>query len=208
MFDFHIHSNYSDGNASVQEIAKKAKERGIKRIAIVDHSIELSFGLDEKKARMREKEIELAREIYGLKIYSGIECGINNFGEIFLPDFDFELIVISVHEDAHNYFERIIECIENNEVHVVGHLLSTMFEFIRNCELEDIFLDKLEELGIALELNSNHRCPPDYFLEKCKERKLKISIGSDAHRLEKVGRIEWSIEKAKKYLWCAKFLEL
>uniref|UniRef100_A0A7J2TLW3 PHP domain-containing protein n=1 Tax=Archaeoglobus fulgidus TaxID=2234 RepID=A0A7J2TLW3_ARCFL len=208
MLDFHVHSNYSDGSASVLQIAKKAKERGIKKLAIVDHSIELSFGLDEKKAKMRQEEIELAKEIYGIRIYSGIECGINSFGEIFLPDFDFDLIIASVHEDALNYFDRIIKCIDGNEVHVIGHLLSDMFEFSRNEKLEEILLDRLEELEIALELNSNHRCPPDDFLMKCTDRNLKISIGSDAHRLEKVGKVDWSLEKAKKYFWRAKILEL
>jgi|YelNatPaOPRAMG01_1025707.scaffolds.fasta_scaffold09277_11 histidinol phosphatase-like PHP family hydrolase len=208
MLDFHIHSKYSDGNASVFEIAEKAREVGIKEIAIVDHSIELNFGLNEKKAKLRQEEIELAREIYGIKIYSGIECGINGFGEIFLPEFDFDIIIASVHENAQNYFNRIIECVEKNEVHVVGHLLSDMFDFSRDEKLEEILLDKLEELDIALELNSSHQCPPDDFLAKCMDRKLKISIGSDAHRLEKVGKVRWSLEKAKKYLWRARILEL
>ncbi|MEM4541130.1 MAG: PHP domain-containing protein, partial [Archaeoglobaceae archaeon] len=70
MIDLHIHSNFSDGKASVAEIAKKAKEIGLKAIAIVDHSIELGFGLDEIKAKRREMEIEDAKAIYGIKIYS------------------------------------------------------------------------------------------------------------------------------------------
>lgn len=82
MIDLHIHSNYSDGQGSVEEIARRAKERGLKAIAIVDHSIELPFGLTEKKARMREIEIENAASLYGIKIYSGIECSINAAGEI------------------------------------------------------------------------------------------------------------------------------
>ncbi|MEM4503918.1 MAG: PHP domain-containing protein, partial [Archaeoglobaceae archaeon] len=67
--DYHIHSNYSDGKASVLEIAKKAKELRLREIAIVDHSIELSFGLDERKAKKRAEEIEIAKETYGIKIY-------------------------------------------------------------------------------------------------------------------------------------------
>ncbi|MEM0350894.1 MAG: PHP domain-containing protein [Archaeoglobaceae archaeon] len=208
MLDLHIHSNYSDGNASVLQIAKKAKERGIKKIAIVDHSIELNFGLDEKKAKNREQEIELAMEIYGIKILSGIECGINCFGEIFLPEFDFDFVIASVHENAYNYFSRIIKCIENNEIDAIGHPLSSMFEYSRDEKLEEIFLDRIEELGVALELNSHHKSPPDDFLEKCRERKLTISIGSDAHRLDRVGKIEWCLEKLKKYLWRAKVLDL
>lgn len=208
MIDYHIHSNYSDGQASVSQIAKKAKEIGIKEIAIVDHSFELSFGLDEKKAKRREKEIELARETYGIRIQSGIECGVNSLGEICLPEFDFDFVIVSVHENALNYYDRIIKCIEKNDVDVVGHVLSETFGYYRDLELEERFLDEIESIGIALELNSGHRCPPDDFLSKCSERDLKISIGSDAHKLEKVGNVGWCLEKVKKYLWRAKIFQI
>ncbi|MEM0215509.1 MAG: PHP domain-containing protein [Archaeoglobaceae archaeon] len=204
MIDLHIHSNFSDGKASVAEIAKKAKELGLKAIAIVDHSIELGFGLDEIKAKRREMEIEDAKAIYGIKIYSGIECGINHSGDIFLPMHDFDFIVASVHENAMNYCERIIKCIENNSVHVLGHLFSDMFEFSRDPKLEEKLIEALEAYGVALEINSTHKCPPDDFLIKCSERKIKVSIGSDAHRLESVGKVEWSEQKRKKYLSTAK----
>ncbi|MEM5823421.1 MAG: PHP domain-containing protein [Archaeoglobaceae archaeon] len=208
MMDYHIHSNYSDGKASVLEIAKKAKELRLREIAIVDHSIELSFGLDERKAKKRAEEIEIAKETYGIKIYSGIECGVNGFGEIYLPDFDFDLIVVSVHECALNYFDRIIKCIEKNNVQVVGHVLSELFGHSRDAEKENKLLDELESIGVALELNSGHRCPPEDFLAKCSERDLIISIGSDAHKLEKVGNVGWSLEKLKKYFWRAKLLRI
>lgn len=162
----------------------------------MDHSIELSFGLDEK----RQNETRRNRACKGNLRHKDLQRNrVRNkqLWEIFLPDFDFDLIIASVHEDALNYFDRIIKCIDGNEVHVIGHLLSDMFEFSRNEKLEEILLDRLEELEIALELNSNHRCPPDDFLMKCADRNLKISIGSDAHRLEKVGKVNWSLEKAK-----------
>lgn len=208
MIDYHIHSNYSDGKASVFEIAKKAKELGIREIAIVDHSIELNFGLDERKAKRRAEEIEIAKETYGIKIYSGIECGVNSFGEIYLPDFDFDFVIVSVHEYALNYFDRIIKCIEKNDVQVVGHALSEIFGYSRDPEKEEVLLDKIESLGVALELNSGHRCPPEDFLAKCSERDLKISIGSDAHRLERVGKVGWCLEKLKKYFWRAKIIKI
>ncbi|MEM1578980.1 MAG: PHP domain-containing protein [Archaeoglobaceae archaeon] len=208
MIDLHVHSNYSDGKASVAEIAKRAKQLGLKAVGIVDHSIELSFGLDERKARLREIEIENARALYGIKIYSGIECSVNSFGEIYRPFFDFDLIIVSVHDGTFNCLDRIIKCIENYDVHAIGHLFSEMFSCNRNEEAEEKLLDVLESRGVAIELNSRHRCPPDDFLLKCSEREIKISIGSDAHSIEKVGRVEWCVEKAKRYLKRAKILEI
>lgn len=200
MIDLHIHSNFSDGKASVFEIAKKAKELGLKAIAIVDHSIELSFGLDERKAKLRQIEIENARSLFGIKIYSSIECGINHHGEIFLPNFDFDFIIASVHENTVDYYGRVIKCIEKNDFEVLGHPLSDMFEFVRDQKLEEKMLDTLEAYGIALEINSTHRCPPEDLLMSCADRRIVVSIGSDAHRLENVGKVEWCEERRKKYL--------
>lgn len=200
MIDFHIHSKFSDGAASVFEIARKAKEIGLKAIAIVDHSLELKFGLDEKKAELRQIEIDEAKDFYSIKIYSGIECGINHHGDIFLPLYDFDFIIASVHENASNYYERIIKCIEKNNVDVIGHPFSELYEFYRDPLQEDRLLNALENHEVALEINAMHKCPPEDFLIKCSELKMKISIGSDAHRLENVGKVEWAEEKRKKYM--------
>ncbi len=200
MIDLHIHSNFSDSKATVFEIARKAKELGLKAIAIVDHSIELSFGLDEKKAKLRQIEIDDARSIYGIKIYSGIECGINHSGEIFLPQHEFDFIIASVHENTSDYYGRVIKCVERNEFDVLGHPLSEMFEFVRDPKLEEEMLDALEANGIALELNSTHKCPPEDLLVRCADRRIKVSLGSDAHRIENVGKVEWCEERRKKYL--------
>jgi len=207
MVDFHIHSQYSDGQASVEEIARRAKEKGLKAIAIVDHSIELPFGLTEGKARMREIEIENASSLYGIKIYSGIECSINAAGEIFLPDFEFDFVIASVHEYVYgeDYYRRVLSCIEKYDVDVIGHPFSRLFGFDgRNESLDEKLLDAVEELGVAIELNSSHKSPQDEFLSLCVDRKITYSIGSDSHTLSGVGEVGWSVEKAKRYMARAK----
>jgi putative hydrolase len=203
VYDLHIHSSYSDGNASVDEIARKAKERGLKLIAIVDHSKELPFGLTERKAKNRQIEIENARSKYGIEILSGIECSINSAGEIILPDFKFDFVIASVHEfvSGEAYYRRIFDCMDCYDFDVLGHPFSKLFGFDENIgELDMKLIDKLEERSIALEINSSHHCPPDEFLELCRGRDLKYSIGSDAHILSKAGDVEWSVKKAKTYL--------
>ncbi len=207
MYDLHIHSSYSDGNANVEEIARRAKEMGMRAIAIVDHSIELYFGLTEAKARQRELDIENAASLYGIKIYSGIECSIDAAGEIVLPDWDFDFVIASVHEIVYgrDYYDRVLKCLEKHDVDVIGHPFSKLFGFNNPLpDMDERLLDVLEETGIAIELNSSHHSPPESFLEMCRDRKLKYSIGSDAHVLEKVGDVGWSLENAKKYMTRAK----
>ncbi len=205
MFDLHIHSIYSDGSCTVDEIARKAKEMGMKVIAIVDHSIEHRLGMDEGKARKRQGEIEEAIDMYNIKILSGVECGILPEGEIALPNFDFDLVVASIHDflTVDEYYYRVKRCLERfgDKVDVIGHLHSEMFgiagrDYAKDAELIDLLI----ETDTAIEINTTHMAPPIDFLEMCSGRRIKYSIGSDAHTLERVGDVRWGFEIAKRYL--------
>jgi len=205
MFDLHIHSIYSDGACTVDEIARRAKERGMKVIAIVDHSLEHRRGMDEGKAKKRQSEIEEAKAKYNIEILSGIECGILPEGEIILPNFEFDLVVASIHDllTVDEYYYRIEMCLKKfgDRVDVIGHLHSEMFgisgrDYVKDVEL----IDLLVETDTAIEINTTHMAPPLDFLELCSGRRIKYSIGSDAHTLEKVGNVKWGFEIARRYL--------
>ena len=200
--DLHIHSKYSDGRSSVEEIAKRARERGLKVIAVVDHSSEHPLGLNEKKAKLRSLEIRNAEERYGIKILDGVECGILEDGIIQKPKHDFDLVIASVHSrlPVKEFYKRVIRCIKTQDFHVLGHLHAEMFYSGRIEELDAEIIDLLIENGIALELNSQHRAPPEDFLELCMDRRIIYSIGSDAHSPERVGDVSWSKKMAKIYL--------
>ncbi|MCS7121392.1 MAG: PHP domain-containing protein [Archaeoglobaceae archaeon] len=203
MIDLHIHSNYSDGESSVYEIAKRAKALNIKSLAIVDHSIEYSRGLNEKKAAMRLKEIDAAASTFDLKIYSGIECSIDVDGKILLPKFEFDFVVASVHEciSSLDFYTRVLKCLENCEFQVLGHLFSDFFCFNEKIEELDLkLLELMREKDVAVEINSRHKCPDENFLIMADSFKIRYSIGSDAHSFLEVGKVGWSLEKAKRYM--------
>jgi putative hydrolase len=205
MFDLHIHSRYSDGGATVDEIARKAKEMGLKVIAIVDHSVEHRLGITEDKAKRRQMEIEEAREKYDIEILSGVECGILPEGEIQLPNFEFDLIIASIHDflPVQEYYYRIKRCLVKygDKIHILGHMHSDLFgsagrDFVQDVEV----IDLLVENDVALEINTAHRAPPLDFLEMCTNRRMFYSVGSDAHTLERVGDVKWGFEMAKRYI--------
>jgi len=204
MFDLHIHSIYSDGSASVDEIARRAKEMGLKVIAIVDHSSEHRLGLDERKAKRRQVEIEEARDRYDIEILSGVECGILPGGEIQIPNFEFDLVIASIHDfvSVDEYYDRLEGCLKKfgDIVHVLGHLHSERFgsagrDVVRDVELIDLMI----ETDTAVEINTAHFAPPIDFLELCSGKRMKYSVGSDAHTLERVGDVRWGHEMAKRY---------
>ena len=201
--DLHIHSTYSDGNAEIPEIARKAKERGMKLIAIADHSIDHPKGLNEKKARRREVEIRIAEEKFGIRIVDAVECAILENGEIVLPDHDFELVIASIHAylPVKEACRRIKRCIEINDIHIVGHIHAGMFSYDSSIpELDLEIIDAAKENGVAIEINSYHMSPPESFLRLCSGKKLLYSFGSDAHNLSMVGNIDFSVRMAKIYL--------
>ncbi len=203
MIDLHIHSNYSDGCCSIAEIARKARSLRLKAIAIVDHSIEHPKGIDERKAKMRQEEIDDAASAYGIKIYGGIECGIDAAGNIHLPDYGFDFVIASVHEfvDGTSYYERVLACVENCEFDILGHAFSRRFGFETEIpEMSERLAEAIKDAGIAVEINASHRCPPDSFLQLCDELGIPYSIGSDAHSMEMIGNVGWCLEKSKKYM--------
>jgi len=200
VFDLHVHSMYSDGQGSVEEIARKAKERGLKVIAIADHSCEHPLGLDEGKARRRKEEIELCQDKYGIRILDAVECGIDADGRIEMPKHDFELVIASVHEclPVEDYCRRIIECAKNFDFDVLGHFHSSVFNtYSDSVELDLEVIDVLRENGIALEINSAHRAPPPELLDEISVEDLKnllFSVGSDSHSVSRVGDVSWSFD--------------
>ncbi len=198
---------YSDGSASIDEIARKAKERGLKIIAIVDHSIEHPRGLNERKARRRRLEIEIAQEKYGIRILDGIECGILEDGEIAKPKHEFDIVIASVHSyiSSDEFYRRIVRCIRTQDFDILGHLHAKMFYAGRDVERDAEIIDELLENDIALELNSQHHAPPDDFLEMCMNKKILYSYGSDAHSIDRVGDIAWCVKMAKVYLKRGRF---
>jgi|Deesub1362A_J573_1020465.scaffolds.fasta_scaffold00401_26 putative hydrolase len=204
MYDLHVHSIYSDGSGEIDAIVRKAREANLEAIAIVDHSLEHPLGLTEKKARKRHIEIEEASAKYNIRVVEGIECGIKANGEIILPDFEFELILVSIHDPVpmDEYYRRIEMCLRNHDVDVLAHFHSTIFDAYdgRDIVRDKEIIDLLMENDVGLEINTAHHAPPSSVLEDCISRKIKYSIGSDSHSLSRVADVEWGFKMAKRFL--------
>ncbi len=202
MFDLHVHSSYSDGSGKIMEIVEKAKERRLEVICIADHSVEHPKGLDERKARRRIAEIEMAEQKFGIRILNGIECGILEGGRIEKPEVEFDFVIASIHAylTPEEYYRRLRECIKTQDVHVLGHLHSDMFGLngrIPEYDLE--ILDLAKENCVAIEVNNHHRSPPLDLIEEAGRKGLIYSIGSDAHTVTRVGDVSWAKKIAEKF---------
>jgi len=119
--DLHVHSNWSDGSASIMEIAQVAKELKLRKIAVCDHSYNLKKGA--AALRRRERECRRAEKITGVKVLCGIEVDINMQGELAFDNLeDFDFVIGAIHRNHHtDAEERLMTAIESEKCDAIAH---------------------------------------------------------------------------------------
>jgi DNA polymerase (family 10) len=129
--DLHAHSTWSDGTASIAEMAAAAKARGYEYIAITDHSrrVTVTHGLDPRRLAQQIVEIDRLNErLDGITVLKGIEVDILADGKLDLPDkilSRLDIVVASIHSyfdlTAAAQTERIIRAMDNRYLSILGH---------------------------------------------------------------------------------------
>ena len=130
-----MHSTWSDGKASIREMAEAARARGYSYIAITDHSAYLGVtnGLDGARLKQQAAEIAALNAEYAargerFRILRGVEVDITADGELALPDdvlAELDLVVASPHvslrQPIEQATERLLRAIRNPHVDIIGH---------------------------------------------------------------------------------------
>jgi DNA polymerase (family 10) len=162
--DLHCHTTWSDGRASVEEMARAAIERGYEYIAICDHTPAVGAvrGLTADDVRRQAEEIAAANDLLApFRVLRGIECDVLADGRLDLPDdvlAELDWVQASVHGGqrmpASEMTKRVVEALRNPYVrclsHPTGRLISRRPE--NALDLQCAFEVALEE-GVALEVN-------------------------------------------------------
>ncbi|MCI0531214.1 MAG: DNA polymerase/3'-5' exonuclease PolX [candidate division Zixibacteria bacterium] len=193
--DLQMHTDWSDGNSTIQEMAQAAQKLGYQYIAITDHSslVGITQGLDVKRVKKQIEEIErINRKLKVFRILSGIEVDIKADGTLDLPDEALEqldLVVATVHTrfnlPSDQMTKRIIRALENPHVDILGHPTGRL---IGRRDPYQVDLDRVLKAALTnkkvLELNcSPDRLDlPDIWVRKAKDMEIKISIATDSHR--------------------------
>lgn len=210
--DLHMHTTASDGSNSIAEMAEAAIVRGLKYIAITDHSKNLAMinGLDDERALEHIRRIrEVDKQFEGrIRIFAGIEVDILADGSLDLSDEvlgRMDVVIASVHsrfeQPREEMTARLIRAVENPNVHILGH--PTGRQILRR---EPYALDtgavirRCAELGVAVE----HNAAPerldlsDRDLRFAKECGAKIVINTDAHVTRVVGEWRYGIRQLRR----------
>ncbi len=208
---FHVHTYYSDGINSPEEIIKACQKAGFEYVGISDHSQSAFYagGLKEDDLQRQLEEIEALREKYpGLAIFKGVEADIKADGSLDYSDELLErldFVIASVHSglgmSGERMTERLLRALSHPRVTMLGHptgrlLLGREGYFL---DLEKIFR-KAQENKVIMELNASPlRLDLDWMhLKRAKEMGLLVSINPDAHRIEDFQHTHFGVAIARK----------
>jgi DNA polymerase (family 10) len=207
----HVHSTYSDGKNSIEELARKCLEAGYQYLGITDHSKSAFYanGLDENRIRQQHEEIDrLNEQLAPFRIFKGIESDILvdgnlDYDENFLAEFDF--VIASVHSvlnmDIKKATERLLRAIHNPFTTILGHTTGRILLRRSGFPVDfDQVFNACAEKGVAVEINASpYRLDLDWrLIPKAVEKGLYLSINPDAHDLKGLQDIEFGIRVARK----------
>jgi DNA polymerase (family X) len=209
--DLHVHTRWSEGAHSIEEMAKTARALGYEYIAICDHTkaLPIARGLSEEKIREQMQEIEtLNREMDDFAILSGVEGNIDKDGNLdiradVLQDLD--IVVASIHsgfkQSEEEITRRVLSAMHNDHVDIIGHPTGRIINQRRPypIDLGSIFT-AASELGVCLEINAYPRRLDLSDINCFNARKYGVtfSIGSDAHNKSNLRYMEFGIATARR----------
>lgn len=196
--DLHVHTDWSDGSAPIEEMLLAARELGHEYCAVTDHSprLRIAHGLSADRLRRQLDVIDELRErVAPLRVLTGIEVDILDDGGL---DQDPELlarldvVVASVHSklrmDAAAMTRRIVRAVSDPNVDVLGHCTGRLVAGGRGLRPESVFdaeavFAACAEHGTAVEINSRpeRRDPPGRLIRLAMDLGCRFAVSTDAH---------------------------
>lgn len=213
--DLHMHSTWSDGKASIHEMALAAQARGYRYIALTDHSAYLGVtnGLDADRLRRQAAEIAQLNDDFAsrgvhFRILRGIEVDITPDGSLALPDdvlAELDVVVASPHvalqQPIEQATERLLRAIRNPHVDIIGHPTGRLIGRREGAEIDlDVIGRAAAETGTLLEVNSG----PDRLdldaphVRRVLELGARITINSDSHHPDNLAWIRLGVLTARR----------
>jgi DNA polymerase (family 10) len=212
--DLHVHTNWSDGNNSIEEMARAAKSLGYKYLAITDHSAGrgIAHGLDTERLKQQIMEIkELNQKIRGMCILTGVEVDIRADGSLDIPDEllqELDIVIAAVHsslgQNKEQMTKRILAAVENPNVDVLAHPTCRLLPD-REAVAED--MEKVYEAAArthtVLEINAmpSRLDLKDIHIYRARELGVMLAINTDAHSTEQLRFVRFGVGMARRG-WC------
>jgi len=209
--DLHVHSNWSDGLMSIEEIVKIAQKLDYEYIVISDHTVGLGIagGLDEKDLEKRQKEIkEIQRKYPKVKILSSVEVNIKANGDLDIKDWMLEkldIVTASIHtsffQDKETMTGRIIKAINHPHVDIIGHPSGRIIGQREPYEADwQKVFEEAAKHKTALEISAfpNRLDLRDALCREAKTFGIKFAISTDAHQIHHLDLMRFGVAVARR----------
>ncbi|HVZ35712.1 MAG TPA: DNA polymerase/3'-5' exonuclease PolX, partial [Polyangiaceae bacterium] len=201
--DLHVHTSWSDGSASIEAMARAARERGRKYLAITDHTSDLAVAHALSPDRLRAQIAEVRRvesELSQIRLFAGVELNIRPDGSLdvdgaMLRELDWVGAAVHSHFDQprDEATARLVRAIESGHIDVLFHPTSRSLGHRPGLNLDfDAVLAACLRSGTALEIDAQpgRLDLPDALALRAKQAGVALIIDSDAHSPAELGYLD------------------
>ncbi|HEY0825298.1 MAG TPA: PHP domain-containing protein, partial [Ramlibacter sp.] len=209
--DLHVHTSDSDGRDGLEAIAQAAAARGLRYLAITDHSprLAVTHGLTASRLARQADAIDALNErLRGLTLLKGVEVDILEDGALDLPDAvlgRLDLVVGAIHHafdlPAQRQTERILRAMDHPFFSILAHPGGRLLPDRPPCafDLERV-LRHARERGCFLELNAQptRLDLDDRACRMARDAGVLVSIASDAHGVLELANLQWGVGQARR----------
>jgi DNA polymerase (family 10) len=209
--DLHCHTTWSDGKASVEEMALAARELGYEYVAICDHTpnVRVVPGLDADALRRQAEEIAAVNErLAPFRVLRGTECDIRSDGTLDLPDdvlAELDWVQLSLHagqrEDADRLTRKVVEAMRHPAVRCLSHPKGRIINHRPpNALILERALEVALEEGVALETNGlpDRLDLRDEEVREAVDAGVQVTCSTDAHSTRGLGNMQLAVATARR----------
>ena len=208
--DLQMHSTYSDGINSVEEMANEACKMGYEYIAITDHSksARIAHGMEIDRLNKQWKEIENISKKYKIKIIKSAEVDILPDGSLDYPESvlkKLEMVIGAIHSgfkmDINKMTERITKALENKYLDILAHPTGRLIgkREAYSVNLQKVF-ETAEKNNKVIEINANPERLDlnDSNIMEANKHNIKFSVNTDAHSIDQLHYMKYGVAQARR----------
>ncbi len=209
--DLHVHSRWSDGSHSIEELVTAAREMGYSYIAVTDHSkgLGIAGGLSAEALLRQKREIDaLNRKLRGFRVFSGVEVDIRSDCTLDLPDevlSRLDFVIASIHsgfrQSAAQITKRLLSAMKNPCVRVIAHPTGRIIGERDAYEIDvKEFLRTAKETATVLEINAYpmRLDMPDRLAREAKRLGIAMAVSTDAHLTSQLEYMRYGVATARR----------
>jgi DNA polymerase (family 10) len=210
--ELHSHSTWSDGTLTIRQMAEAARSRGLKVLAITDHSASLGVagGLSVEEIKAQRAEIDAVQAELGdsIRLLQGCEVEIRADGALDFPDetlAELDIVIAALHsslrQPRQQVTERLLNAMRNPHVDVIAHPTGRLIPNREGADLDmEAVLQAAAEHGVALEINAHpsRLDLEDIYARRAWQMGIRLCVNTDAHSAGDLDMLPFGVATARR----------